>query len=118
MQTSVDLSQIPQPDIVEVPDFETALADIQALIVAAMPVELQASVSAALLLPHSLPPALPVLLHLLPPVPAHLPQPEPVQTPAVISGKPDNSAAPLPAVPDWKLLIWRHSVSAVPHRIY
>ncbi len=50
MQTSVDLSQIPQPDIVEVPDFETALADIRALIVAAMPAELQASVSAALLL--------------------------------------------------------------------
>ena len=50
MQTSVDLSQIPQPDIVEVPDFETALADIRALIVAAMPVELQTSVSAALLL--------------------------------------------------------------------
>ena len=50
MQTSVDLSQIPQPDIVEVPDFETVLADIRALIVAAMPVELQASVSAALLL--------------------------------------------------------------------
>lgn len=50
MQTSVDLSQIPQPDIVEVPDFETVLADIRALIVAAMPAELQASVSAALLL--------------------------------------------------------------------
>lgn len=50
MQTSVDLSQIPQPDIVEVPDFETVLTDIRALIVAAMPVELQASVSAALLL--------------------------------------------------------------------
>ena len=50
MQTSVDLSKIPQPDIVEVPDFETVLADIRALIVAAMPVELQASVSAALLL--------------------------------------------------------------------
>lgn len=36
MQTSVDLSQIPQPDIVEVPDFETVLADIRALIVAAI----------------------------------------------------------------------------------
>ncbi|MCS6039001.1 baseplate J-like protein [Klebsiella pneumoniae subsp. pneumoniae] len=50
MQTSVDLSQILQPDIVVVPDFETVLADIRALIVAAMPAELQASVSAALLL--------------------------------------------------------------------
>ena len=50
MQTSVDLSQIPQPDVVEVPDFETVLVDIRALIVAAMPAELQASVSAALLL--------------------------------------------------------------------
>ena len=50
MQTSVDLSQIPQPDIVEVPDFETVLEDVQALIVAAMPAQQQASVSAALLL--------------------------------------------------------------------
>ena len=47
------------------------------------------AVSAALLLPHSLPPALPVLLHLLPPVPAHLPLP-------VHSDMPDMPAVLLP----------------------
>lgn len=47
------------------------------------------AVSAVLLLPHSLPPALPVLLHLLPPVPAHLPLP-------VHSDMPDMPAVLLP----------------------
>ncbi|HBR2015011.1 TPA: baseplate J/gp47 family protein [Klebsiella pneumoniae] len=48
LQTSIDLSQIPQPDIVEVPDFETVLTDVKELIVSAMPAELQSSVSAVL----------------------------------------------------------------------
>ena len=69
-----------------------------------------------------LPPGLPEhrLLPGLPPEPGpvRLLLPAPVQMPAEISVMPDSSAYLSPAVPDWKLLIWRHSVSAVPHRIY
>ena len=58
------------------------------------------AVSAALLLPHSLPPALPVLLHLLPPVPAHLllpalPQAAPDKPDPLLPG-PDRTGLPLP----------------------
>lgn len=47
---SVDLSQLTQPDAIELPDFEADLADVVALIVAEFPQDQQAAVAAALAL--------------------------------------------------------------------
>lgn len=47
---SIDLSQLTQPDAIELPDFETELAAVVALIVAAFPDDQQAAVEAALAL--------------------------------------------------------------------
>lgn len=45
---TVDLSQLPQPQIIEVLDFEVILSDIKAVILESFPQEQQASVAAAL----------------------------------------------------------------------
>nr|WP_080993450.1 baseplate J/gp47 family protein [Trabulsiella odontotermitis] len=45
---TVDLSQLPQPQIIEVLDFEVILSEVKDLMIAAYPVEQQASVAAAL----------------------------------------------------------------------
>lgn len=45
---TVDLSQLPQPQIIEVPDFEVVLGEVKAVMLAAFPQEQQASVAAAL----------------------------------------------------------------------
>jgi len=47
---SVDLSQLTQPDAIELPDFETELAEVVALIVAAFPEKQREAVAAALAL--------------------------------------------------------------------
>lgn len=47
---SIDLSQLTQPDAIELPDFETELAAVVALIVAAFPEDQQTAVAAALAL--------------------------------------------------------------------
>lgn len=45
---TVDLSQLPQPQIIEVLDFEVILSEVKAVMLAAFPQEQQASVAAAL----------------------------------------------------------------------
>lgn len=45
---TVDLSQLPQPQIIEVLDFEVILSEVKAVMLAAFPKEQQASVAAAL----------------------------------------------------------------------
>ncbi|HBS5821164.1 baseplate assembly protein [Klebsiella variicola] len=45
---TIDLSQLPQPTIIEALDFETILADVKAVMVAAFPADQQAAVAAAL----------------------------------------------------------------------
>lgn len=45
---TVDLSQLPQPKIIEEPDFEVVLDEVKALMVSAFPQEKQAAVAAAL----------------------------------------------------------------------
>ncbi|GLW38704.1 baseplate assembly protein [Pectobacterium carotovorum subsp. carotovorum] len=45
---TVDLSQLPQPQIIEVLDFEIILRDVKAVMIAAFPASQQASVAAAL----------------------------------------------------------------------
>jgi phage-related baseplate assembly protein len=45
---TVDLAQLPPPQIIEVLDFEVILADVKAVMIAAFPDEQQASVAAAL----------------------------------------------------------------------
>lgn len=45
---TVDLSQLPQPQIIETLDFEVILQEVKALMIAAFPVEQRASVAAAL----------------------------------------------------------------------
>ncbi|HEM8077742.1 TPA: baseplate J/gp47 family protein [Enterobacter roggenkampii] len=45
---TVDLAQLPPPQIIEVLDFEVVLADVKAVMIAAFPDEQQASVAAAL----------------------------------------------------------------------
>ncbi|MBA5197936.1 baseplate J/gp47 family protein [Pectobacterium aroidearum] len=45
---TVDLSQLPQPQIIEVLDFEVILRDVKAVMIAAFPASQQASVAAAL----------------------------------------------------------------------
>ncbi|MBO8132364.1 baseplate assembly protein [Dickeya fangzhongdai] len=47
---TVDLSQLPQPQIIEVLDFEVILQDVKAVMIAAFPAAQQASVTAALAL--------------------------------------------------------------------
>lgn len=47
---TIDLSQLPVPTIIEALDFETILADVKAVMVAAFPEDQQASVAAALTL--------------------------------------------------------------------
>ncbi|QYM96153.1 baseplate assembly protein [Dickeya ananatis] len=47
---TVDLSQLPQPQIIEVLDFEVILQDVKAVMIAAFPAVQQASVTAALAL--------------------------------------------------------------------
>ncbi|WP_159182710.1 baseplate assembly protein [Escherichia coli] len=47
---TVDLSQLPQPQIIEVLDFEVILSEVKAVMLAAFPQEQQASVAAALAL--------------------------------------------------------------------
>ncbi|TNL01100.1 baseplate assembly protein [Kosakonia cowanii] len=47
---TVDLSQLPQPQIIDVPDFEVILSEVKAVMLAAFPQEQQASVAAALAL--------------------------------------------------------------------
>ncbi|MDX4252599.1 baseplate J/gp47 family protein [Klebsiella pneumoniae] len=47
---TIDLSQLPSPTIIEALDFETILADVKAVMVAAFPEEQQAAVAAALAL--------------------------------------------------------------------
>lgn len=48
--STIDLSQLPSPTIIEVLDFETILADVRAVMVAAFPEDQQAAVAAALTL--------------------------------------------------------------------
>lgn len=45
---TIDLSQLPSPQIIEALDFETILTDVKAVMVAAFPADQQASVAAAL----------------------------------------------------------------------
>ncbi|EKF65026.1 baseplate J family protein [Serratia plymuthica A30] len=45
---TIDLSQLPSPEIIEALDFETILTDVKAVMVAAFPADQQASVAAAL----------------------------------------------------------------------
>lgn len=45
---TVDLSQLPQPQIIEVLDFEVILSEVKAVMLAAFPQEQQASVASAL----------------------------------------------------------------------
>ncbi|MFZ1873247.1 MAG: baseplate J/gp47 family protein [Chania sp.] len=45
---TIDLSQLPTPTIIEALDFETILADVKAVMIAAFPADQQASVAAAL----------------------------------------------------------------------
>lgn len=45
---AVDLSQLPEPTIIEEPDFEVILTDIKAMMIAAYPAEQQTAVAAAL----------------------------------------------------------------------
>lgn len=45
---TIDLSQLPSPEIIEELDFETILTDVKAVMVAAFPADQQASVAAAL----------------------------------------------------------------------
>ncbi|MBZ7036339.1 baseplate assembly protein [Klebsiella variicola] len=45
---TIDLSQLPQPTIIEALDFETILADVKAVMVAAFPADQQSAVAAAL----------------------------------------------------------------------
>ncbi|HIE1063525.1 TPA: baseplate assembly protein [Serratia marcescens] len=47
---TIDLSQLPSPQIIEPLDFETILVDVKAVMIAAFPADQQASVAAALLL--------------------------------------------------------------------
>lgn len=47
---TIDLSQLPSPEIIEALDFETILAEVQAIMVAAFPDDQQAAVTAALAL--------------------------------------------------------------------
>lgn len=47
---TIDLSQLPSPTIIEALDFETILADVKAMMVAAFPEDQQAAVAAALTL--------------------------------------------------------------------
>ncbi|MEZ0583264.1 baseplate J/gp47 family protein [Erwinia sp. STN24] len=47
---TVDLSELPQPQIIETLDFETILSDVKAVMIAAFPQEQQTSVAAALAL--------------------------------------------------------------------
>lgn len=44
----IDMSKLPAPDVVVVPDFEAILADLKADLVAAMPAELRAAIDATL----------------------------------------------------------------------
>ncbi|VED52079.1 Baseplate assembly protein J [Raoultella terrigena] len=48
--STIDLSQLPSPTIIETLDFETILADVRAVMVAAFPEDQQAAVAAALAL--------------------------------------------------------------------
>ncbi|HHT7471861.1 TPA: baseplate assembly protein [Raoultella planticola] len=48
--STIDLSQLPSPTIIEALDFETILADVKAVMVAAFPEDQQAAVAAALTL--------------------------------------------------------------------
>ncbi|HHN8614836.1 TPA: baseplate assembly protein [Klebsiella quasipneumoniae] len=48
--STIDLSQLPSPTIIEALDFETILADVRAVMVAAFPEDQQAAVAAALTL--------------------------------------------------------------------
>lgn len=45
---TIDLSQLPSPQIIELLDFETILVDVKAVMIAAFPADQQASVAAAL----------------------------------------------------------------------
>lgn len=45
---TIDLSQLPSPQIIEPLDFETILVDVKAVMIAAFPADQQAAVAAAL----------------------------------------------------------------------